>query len=90
MKDFLYSFKAKPTRATIFTMLSLLALGTYSSFAQEEAGPTVADAIFTANNMPHYIILVGGRGDLMLLSLQSSKEKMLSCLHPWQMKEKYF
>ena len=51
MKDFLYSLKAKPTRATIFTMLSLLALGTYSSFAQEDAGPTVADAIFTANNI---------------------------------------
>lgn len=51
MKDFLYSLKAKPTGATIFTMLSLLVLGTYSSFAQEDAGPTVADAIFTANNI---------------------------------------
>jgi len=50
MKDLL-RFIGKPTTATIFTMLSLLALGAYSAFAQEEAGPTAADAIFTANNV---------------------------------------
>jgi len=52
MKDFLYGFIGKPTKATTFTILSLLLLGTFSTFAQEEApGPTVADAIFTANNI---------------------------------------
>ena len=51
MKDFLYRFKDKPTKATIFTMLSLLVLGAYSAFAQEDAGPTAADALFTANNV---------------------------------------
>ncbi|MCK5709812.1 MAG: ammonium transporter, partial [Deltaproteobacteria bacterium] len=51
MKDFLYRFIGKPTKATSFTILSLLALGAYSAFAQEEAGPTAADAIFTANNI---------------------------------------
>lgn len=51
MKDFLYSFKDKPTKATMFTMLSLLVLGAYSAFAQEDAGPTAADAVFTANNI---------------------------------------
>jgi len=52
MKDFLYGFIGKPTKATTFTILSLLLLGTFSAFAQEEAsGPTVADAIFTANNI---------------------------------------
>jgi len=51
MKDFLYRFKQKPTKATIFTVLSLLILGTYSAYAQEDAGPTVADAVFVANNV---------------------------------------
>ena len=51
MKDFLYRFKDKPTKATIFTMLSLLVLGAYSAFAQEDTGPTAADALFTANNV---------------------------------------
>lgn len=51
MKDFLSSFKDKPTKATIFTMMSLLVLGAYSAFAQEDAGPTAADAVFTANNV---------------------------------------
>ena len=52
MKDFLYGFIGKLTKATTFTILSLLLLGTFSAFAQEEAsGPTVADAIFTANNI---------------------------------------
>ncbi len=52
MKDFLFGFIGKPTKATSFIILSLLLLGTLSTFAQEEAaGPTVADAIFTANNI---------------------------------------
>jgi len=53
MKEFLYRFIGKPTKATSFTILSLLVLGTFSTYAQEEAatGPTVADAIFTANNV---------------------------------------
>jgi len=51
MKEFLYRFKQKPTKATIFTMLSLLILGAYSAYAQEDAGPTAADAVFVANNV---------------------------------------
>ena len=51
MKDFLSRIKVMPTKATAFTLLSLLVLGTYSAFAQEDAGPTAADAIFTANNV---------------------------------------
>ena len=51
MKDFLSRLKVMPTKATSFTLLSLLVLGTYSAFAQEDAGPTAADAVFTANNV---------------------------------------
>lgn len=51
MKDFLSRFKVMPTKATAFTLLSLLVLGAYSAFAQEDAGPTAADAVFTANNV---------------------------------------
>ena len=51
MKDFLSRIKVMPTKATAFTLLSLLVLGTYSAFAQEDAGPTAADAVFTANNV---------------------------------------
>jgi Amt family ammonium transporter len=52
MKDFLFRFIGKPSKATSFTILSLLLLGTFSAFAQEDAaGPTVADAIFTVNNV---------------------------------------
>ncbi len=51
MKDFLSRFKVMPTKATTFTLLSLLVLGTYSALAQEDGGPTAADAVFTANNV---------------------------------------
>ena len=51
MKDFLSRFKVMPTKATSFTLLSLFVLGTYSAFAQEDTGPTAADAVFTANNV---------------------------------------
>jgi Amt family ammonium transporter len=50
MKDFLSRYKVLPNKATIFTLLSLLIIGGYSAFAQEEAGPTAADAMFTVNN----------------------------------------
>jgi Amt family ammonium transporter len=51
MKDFLSRYKVMPTKATSFTLLSLLILGAYSAYAQEDAGPTAADAVFVANNV---------------------------------------
>lgn len=51
MKDFLQNIKEKPARASVFTILSLLIIGTCSVFAQEDAGPSAADAVFVANNV---------------------------------------
>ena len=51
MKDFLDRFKGTVSKPTLFTVFSLLALGSYSALAQEEGGPTAADAVFTANNV---------------------------------------
>ncbi len=52
MRKFLHRFRGKATNVTLFTVISLLVLGSFSAFAQEETiGPTAADAIFTANNV---------------------------------------
>jgi len=54
MKERLTGFRGKFLGMSILSVLGLLALGTITVFAQEEgqaAGPSVADAIFTANNV---------------------------------------
>lgn len=53
MKYLTGRFRGRVGSGSIFLFLSLIVVGTFSSFAQEKAaaGPTVADAVFTANNV---------------------------------------
>ncbi len=52
MKVFFEGFKDKAQVLSTLSVLTILVFAGYTSYAQEEAaGPTVADAIFTANNI---------------------------------------
>ena len=51
MKVFLNGLKNKSHAFIYLSVLAILICAGYTSYAQEEAGATVADAVFVANNV---------------------------------------
>lgn len=51
MKSFLCRLRGKAICKSLLPLLTILVLSSVSAYAQEDSGPSAADAIFTANNV---------------------------------------